>query len=162
MTTCPAIALQEHMEISRSISAKAADFQRDFELVSCYIVIWLLSHFGLCDRMDCSTPGFPVHHQLPELAQTHPFLFLHSIFSSIMVFFNDSVFCIRCLIYWSFIFISSNEYSELISIRTDRFDILVVQGTLRSRFKYYSSKVSILQHSAFFVVQLSHPLYMSS
>ena len=112
---------------------------------------------ALCDIKDCSIPGFPVLHHLPELSQTHPFLFLHSIFSSIMVFFNDSVFCIRCLIYWSFIFISSNEYSELISIRTDRFDILVVQGTLRSRFKYYGSKVSILQHSAFFVVQLSQP-----
>ena len=115
-----------------------------------------------CDPMDCSTPGFPVHHPLPELAQTHihlilcrPLLLLPSIFSSIRVFSNESALCIRWPKYWSFSFsISSfNEYSGLISFRIDQFD-LTIQGTLKSLLKYHSSKASILQHSTFFMVQL--------
>ena len=125
--------------------------------------------------MDYSMPGFPVHHQLPELAQTHihrvsdaiqpspPLLLLPSIFPSIRVFFNESVLHIRWPKYWSFSFsISpSNEYSGLISFRMDWFDLLVVQGTLMSLLQHHSSKPSILWCSAFFMVQLSHP-YMTT
>ena len=86
-------------------------------------------------------------------------LFLPSIFPSIRVFSNESVACIRWPKHWSFSFsISpSNEYSRLISFRIDLLDLLAVQGTLKSLLQYYSSKASILQHSAFFILQLSHP-----
>ena len=92
-----------------------------------------------------------------------PHLLLPSIFPSIRIFSNESAFRIRWLKYWSFSFsISpSNEYSGLISFRMDWSDLLVVQGTLKSLLQRYSSKASILQHSAFFTVQLSHP-YMTT
>ena len=88
-----------------------------------------------------------------------PFLLLLSIFSSIRVFFNESVLPIRWPKYWSFSFNISppHEYSGLISFRIDWLDLLAVQGTLKSLLQHHSSKASILQHSAFFVVQLSHP-----
>ena len=128
----------------------------------------------LFDPMDCSTPGFPVHHQLPELAQSHvhqisdaiqpshPLLALFlspSIFPSIRVFSNESALCIRWPKYWSFSFniTPSIEHSGLISFRMDWLDLLAVQGTLKSLLQHHSSKASILQHSAFFIVQLSHP-----
>ena len=133
--------------------------------------------------MDYSTPGFPVHHQLPELAQTHvpsshhwwhqvmpsnclifcyPLLLLPSVFPSIRIFSNELVLLIRWPEYWSFSFsISpSNEYSGLISFKIDWFDLLAVQGTLKSLLQYHSSKASSLQHSAVFIVQLSH-LYVT-
>ena len=86
-------------------------------------------------------------------------LLLPSMFSSIRAFSNESVLCIRWPKYWSFSFsISpSNEYSGLISFRVDWLDILAVQGTFKSLIQHHSSKVSILHHSAFFMVQLSHP-----
>ena len=121
----------------------------------------------LFDPMDCSTPGLPVHHQLPELSQTHgqSSKWYHStiilcrrlllpplIFPSIRVFSNESVLCIRWLKYWSFSFnISpSSEYSGLISIRMDWLDLLAVPGTLKNLLQHHSSKTSILWHSAFF------------
>ena len=127
--------------------------------------------------MDCSTPGFPVHQQFPELAQTRvhqvgdaiqpshplpPLLLLPAIFPSIRAFSNESVHHIRWPKYWSFSFsISpSNEYSGLISFRIDWFDLLAVQGTLKSLLQHHSSKASVLWHSAFLMVQLSHP-YMT-
>ena len=87
-----------------------------------------------------------------------PFLLLPSIYS-IRVFSNKSVLHIRCPKYWSFTFsISpSHEYSGLISFRMDWLDLLAVQGTLKSLLQHHSSKTSILWHSAFFIVQLSHP-----
>ena len=123
--------------------------------------------------MNCSTPGLPVHHQLPEsievvmpsnhLILCHPLLLLPSIFPSIRVFSNESALCIRWPKYWSFSFnISpSNEHPGLISFRMDWLDLLAVQRTLKSLLQYHSSKASILQHSAFFTVQLSHP-YMTT
>ena len=92
-----------------------------------------------------------------------PLLLLSSIFPSIRVFSNESVLCIRWPKYWSFSFsISpSSEYSGLISFRMDWFDLLAVQGTLKSLLQHHSSKASILQGSAFFIVQLSHP-YMTT
>ena len=92
-----------------------------------------------------------------------PLLLLPSIFHSIRDFSNESVLCFRWPKYWSFSFsISpSNEYSGLISFRIDWFDLLAVQGTLKSLLQHHSSKVLILQCSAFFMVQLSHP-YMAT
>ena len=117
-------------------------------------------------------PRFPVHYQLPELAQTHVIesvmpsnhlilccpLLLPSIFPSMRIFSNESVLHIRWPEYWSFSFsISpSNEYSGLISFRKDWLDLLGVQGTLKSLFQHHSSKASVLQHSTFFMVKLSH------
>ena len=88
----------------------------------------------------------------------HPLLLPPSIFPSLTAFSNDSVLCIRWPMLWSFSFsISpSNEYSGLISFRIDWFDLLAVQGTLKSLLQHHSSKASVLQHSAFFIVQLSH------
>ena len=96
---------------------------------------------------------------LNHLTLCHPLLLLPSIFPSIRVFSKESVLRIRRPKYWSFGFsISlSNEYSGLISFRMDRLDLLAVQGTLRSLLQHHSSKASILQHSAFFIIQLSHP-----
>ena len=98
-----------------------------------------------------------------HLILCHPLLLLPSIFPSIRVFSNESALRIRQLKYWSFSFsISpSNEYPGLISVRMDWLDLLVVQGTLKNLLQHYSSKTSILQHSAFFIVQLSHP-YMTT
>ena len=123
-------------------------------------------------------PGLPVHHQLLELTQAHVHwvgdaiqlshslpspLRPHSIFPSTRVFSNESVFLIRWPKYWSFSFsISpSNEYSELISFRMNLLGLLAVQGTLKSLLQLHNSKASILLHSAFFIVQLSHP-YMTT
>ena len=131
-----------------------------------------------CDPMDCSTPDFPVHHQLLEFTQTHvhwvcdaiqpspPLLSPSppsSIFPSIRVFSNESVPLIRWPKYWSssFSISPSDEYSRLISFRIDWLDPLTVQGTLKSLPQHYSSKASVLQRSAFFMVQLSHP-YMTT
>ena len=129
----------------------------------------------LCDPMNCSMPGLPVHHQLPQFTQTHvhwvddaiqpshPLLSpsLASVFPSIRVFSNELALCIRPK-YWSFSFSISpfNEYSGLISFTMGWFDLLPVQGTLKSFLQHHSSKTSILWHSAFFVIQLSHP-YMN-
>ena len=132
----------------------------------------------LCDPMNHSTPGLPVHHQLPEFTQTH----VHRVSDTIQPshplsspsppapnpsqhqgFFNGSTLRMRWPKYWSFSFsISpSNEHPGLISFRMDRLDLLAVQGTLKSLFQHHSSKASILWHSAFFTVQLSHP-YMTT
>ena len=131
----------------------------------------------LCDPMNHSMPGLPVHHQLPEspkpmfielvtpsnhLILYRLLLLLPSIFPSIRVFTNESVLQIRWPKYWRFnVSLSpSSEYSGLISFRMDWLDLLLVQGTLKSLLQHHSSKASILQCSAFFTVQLSHP-YMT-
>ena len=128
----------------------------------------------LCDLMDCSTPGFPVHHQLPELGQTH----VHQVSDTVqpshpLLSPSSPTFSLsqhqglfqwvssshQMAKYWSFSFsISpSNEYSGLISFRIYWFDLLAIQVTLKSLLQHHSSKASILQCSAFFMVQLSHP-----
>ena len=93
----------------------------------------------------------------------HPLLLPPSIFPSIRVFSNESTLCIRWPNYWSFSFkvSPSNDYSGLISFRIDWLDLLAVQGTLKSLLQHHSSKTSILQHLAFFIIQLSHP-YMTT
>ena len=137
-----------------------------------------LSRVRLCDPMDCSTPGLPVHHQLPELAQTHvhrvddaiklshpllPPLILSSIFPNIRCFSDELTLHIRWPKDCNFSFSTrpSNEYSGLISYKIDWFDLLAVQGALKSLLQHHSSKASIFQCSAFFTVQLSHP-YMTT
>ena len=99
----------------------------------------------------------------PTIILCCPFLLLPSIFPSIRVFSNESALCIRCTKYWSFSFnISpSNEHPGLISFMMDWLDLLAVQGTLKILLQHHSSKASILLHSAFFIVQLSHP-YMTT
>ena len=134
--------------------------------------------WGLCDLMDCSTPGFHVHHHLWELTQTHvhwvndaiqpshplssPSLptFSLSQHQGLFQWVNSSHHLAK---YWSFSFnISpSNEYSGLIPIRKDWLDLFDLQVTLKSLLQHCSSKASILQHSPFFIVQLSHP-YMTT
>ena len=103
--------------------------------------------------------GMPSNH----LILCRPLLLLPSIFPSIRVFSNESVLCIRWLKYWSFSFSTSpsNEHQRLISFRMDWLDLLAVQGTLKSLLQHHLSKASILQCSAFFTVQLSHP-YMTT
>ena len=132
----------------------------------------------LCHPMDCSTSGFlsfTISQSLFKLMSIElvmpsnhfiiywPLLLLPSIFSSSRVFFNESALCIRWPKYWSFSFsISpSNEYSGLISFRIDWFDLLTIQGTLKSVLQHRSLKASVLWCPAFFVVQLSHP-YMTT
>ena len=127
------------------------------------------SYLTHCNPMDCSMPVFPIHHQLPKLAQTHvhrlsdTIQLFHSlsspsplslIFPSISIFSNGSVFCNRCPKSWNFSFsISpSNEYSGLISFKIDWFDALAVQGTLKTLLQHHNSKASILRCSAFFIV----------
>ena len=128
--------------------------------------------------MNRSTPGLPVHHQLPEFTQTH----VHRVSDAIQPshplsspsppapnpshhqsFSNESTLCMRWPKYWSFSFsiIPSEEHPGLISFRMDWLDLLAVQGTLKSFLQHHSSKASILRHSAFFTVQLSHP-YMTT
>ena len=121
--------------------------------------------------MDWSTPGFPVLQYLLEFAQIHvswvsenhliccPLLLLPSVFLSIRVFSNELALLIRWPNYWTFSFsISpSNEYSGLISFRKDWFDLLAMQGILKSLLQHHSLKASVLQCSAFFMVHLSHP-----
>ena len=99
----------------------------------------------------------------PTISSCHPLLFLPSIFPSIRVFSNESVLHIRWPKYWSFSFhiTPSNEYSGPISFRIDWLDLLAVQGTPKSLLQHHNSKASILWHSAFFIVQLSHP-YMTT
>ena len=94
-----------------------------------------------------------------HLVLCHPFLLLPSVFPSIRVFSNESALRIRWPKYWSFSFVISlsNDYSGLISFRIYWFDLLAVQGTLKSLLQHHTSKASILQHLAFFIVQLSHP-----
>ena len=126
----------------------------------------------LCDPMNRSTPGLQVHHQLPEFTQTHlhrvsdviqpshplsSLLFLPPIPPSIRVFSNESTLHMRWPKYWSFSISPSNEHPGLISFRMDWVDLLAVQGTLKSLLQHHRSKPSILQCSAFFTVQLSHP-----
>ena len=129
----------------------------------CYCFLVTQSCLTHCDLMGCSIPGFPVFHQLLEFAQTHVHwvddaiqpshslssLLLPSVFPSIRVFSKELALHIRWPKYWNFSFSISpfNEYSGLISFRTDWFDFLAVQGTLKNLLQHKSSKASILRDS---------------
>ena len=139
------------------------------------VSVQLLSCVWLCDPMDCSTPGLPTPSPTPGVHSNscplsrwcHPtisssvfsLLLPHSIFPSIRVFSNGSVFRIRWPKYWSFSFNIGpfSEHPGLISFRIDWLDLLAVHGTLKSLLQHHSSKASIVQRLAFFIVQLSHP-----
>ena len=129
----------------------------------------------LCDPMNCSTPGLPVHHQLPEFTETHvhwvgdasshliicrPLLLLHSIFPSIRIISNESALQVAKVLEFQLHHQSFQWTPRTDLFRMDWLDLLAVQGTLKSLLQHHSSKASILQHSAFFIVQLSHP-YMT-
>ena len=137
-----------------------------------------LSRVRLCDPMKRSTPGLPVHHQLrsslrlrsiesvmpsSHLILYRPLLLLPPVPPSIRVFSNESTLRMRWPKYWSFSFsiVPSKEIPGLISFRMDWLDLLAVQRTLKSLLQHHNSKASILWHSAFFTVQLSHP-YMTT
>ena len=139
------------------------------------LVIPLSSHIQLCDPMDCSTPGFPVLHHVPESVQTHvddaiqpSYLLLLPLSSCPQPFPESGSVSMNPLFTLGGQSIGalasasgpSSEYSGLISFRIDSFDLLPVQGILKSLLQHHSSKTSILQPSAFFMVQLSHP-YMT-
>ena len=157
------------------------------DLLHCRRILYHLSHqfspvthlcTTPCDPMDCSTPGLPVHRQLPEFTQTcvhrvgdaiQPSQPLSSPFPpAFNLSQNQGLFHwvsfshqVAKLLEFSFSISPSNEYSGLISFRRDCLDLLAVQGTLKSLLQHHSSKASILQDSAFFIVQLSHP-YMTT
>ena len=137
-----------------------------------------LNRVWLCDPIKCSTPGLPVHHQLPEFTQTHVYRVSdaiqpsHPLSSPSVPAHNPSQhqglfqwvsYLHQVAKYWSFNFSinPSNEYSGLISFRMDWLDLLAVQGTLKSLLQHHSSKASILKCLAFFMVQLSYP-YMTT
>ena len=161
------------------VSCIAGRFFTNWATREAQSVLLLFSHSVVsdsCDPMDCSTPGFPVLLCLLGIAQTQPIesmmpynhfilccplLLLPSVFPSIRVFSNELALHIRWLNYWSFCFsISlSNESSGLISFRIDWFDVLAIKGLSRA-LQHHSSKPSVLQCSAFFMVQLSH-LYIT-
>ena len=132
------------------------------------------SHLTVCNPMNCSTPGLPVHHHLQgslrlmsiesvmpssHLILYRPLLLLPPIPPSITVFSSESTLCMRWPKYWSFSsnISPSNEHSGLISFRMDWLDLLEVQGTFKSHLQHHSSKASILLCSAFLIVQLSYP-----
>ena len=151
----------------------------------CHTSTWISHQFNLiqfshsvlstlCDPMDYSMPDFPVHHQLPEFIQTHvhwigdPIQPPHPLLSPSPPTFNlsqhqdlfkwiSSSHQVAKVLEFSFNISPSNKYSGLISFRIDWLDLLAVQGTLKSLLQHCSSKASILQYSAFFIVQLSHP-----
>ena len=115
-------------------------------------------------RLPCPTPtpgaysnSCPSRRWYNHLLLCHPLLLPPSVFASIMIFSNESVLCIRWPKYWNLSISPSKEYSRLISFRIDWLDLLAVQGTLKSLLQHHSSKAAILQGSAFFMVQLSHP-----
>ena len=132
----------------------------------------------LCNPMNCSTSGFPFLYYLPEFIQTHvlsiksmmpsnhlilwhSLLLLPSLFPNIRVFSNELALHIKWPKYRSFSISPSSEYSGLISFRIDQFGLLAIQGTLKSLLQHHNSKASVLRHSVFFMVQLSH-LYLTT
>ena len=172
--------LSDSLSLSASLAVQW--FWKDLELVPFFRIVVQFSSVTqscptLCDPMNRSTPGLPVHHQLPEFTQTrvrrvsdaiqpsHPLsspLLLPPIPPSIKVFSSKSTLRMRWPKYWSFSFsiIPSKEHPGLI-FRMDWLDLLAGQGTLKSLLQHHSSKASILWHSAFFTVQLSYP-YMTT
>ena len=143
---------------------------------SCVVVAQLLSHVWLCNPMDCSTPGFPVLHYLPQFAQTHVHWVDDAIQSShplshpsppaLNLSQHQDLFqwvgpSHQMAKYWSFGISPSSAYSGLISIMIDWFDLLAIERTFKSILQHHSSKALILWRSAFIMVQLSHP-YMTT
>ena len=176
--------LTEMEDIKKSWQECTEELDKKSLMTQLIPVVWSFSSvqfitqlcLTLCDPMNHSPPGLPVHHQLPEFTQTsiesvmpsihlilcRPLFLLPPIPPSIRVFSNESTLRMRWPKHWTFSFsIPSKEIPGLISFRMDWLDLLAVQGTLKSLLQHHSSKASILQCSAFFIVQLSHP-YMTT
>ena len=134
--------------------------------VRLFVTPWTVVHEASLSITNSWSPPIPMSIELvmpsSHLILCRPLFLLPSIFPSIRVFSNESVLYLRWPKYWNFSIRPSNEYSGLISFRMDWLDLLAVQGqTLKSLLQHHSSKASILQHSAFFTVQHSHP-YMTT
>ena len=159
---------------SKRVSHRCLQWTRTVEKLSVQFSSVTQSCPAFCNPMNRSTPGLPIHHQCLEFTQTTSIesvmpcnhllcrpllLLLPSIFLSIRLFPNESALHIRWPKYWSFSFsISpSNEHPGLTSFRMDWLHLLAAKGTLKNLLQHHSSKASILPHSAFFIVQLSHP-----
>ena len=146
---------------------KQTVYVQSLSRVPLFVTLWTAAlQASLCITISWSLlKPMSIKSVIPSnhLILCHPLLLLPSIFPSIRVFYSESVLCVRWPKYWSFSFsISpSNEHPGLISFRMDWFDLLAVQGTLKSLLQHHSSKASILQPSAFFILQLSHP-YMTT
>ena len=163
---CPCLSSIEEDNGERAEETQGASVQ-SFSHVQLFATLWTTAHQASLSitnshsllKLMSIISVMPLNH----LILCHPLLLLPSMFPSIRVFLNQSALRIRWPKYWSFSFsISpSNGYSGLISFRMDWLDLLAVQGTLKSLLKHHSSKASILWHSAFFIVQLSHP-YMTT
>ena len=150
------LPIQETVQFSRSVMSNSLQPRK----TTAHQVFLSITNCQSLLKLTSIESVMPSNH----LILCYPCLLLpSSIFSSIRVFSNESALCIRWPKYWSFSFnISpSNEHPGLISFRMDWLDLLAVQGTLQSLFQHNSSKVSILWHPAFFIVQLSHP-YMTT
>ena len=176
-----ASVLMRWMKLKRIIDSEVSQKEKhQYSISSVQFISVAQSCPTLRDPMNCSTPGLPVHHQLPEFTQIQvhqvsdaiqtshlilccPLLLPPPLPPSIRVFSNESTLRMLWPKYWSFSFstIPSKEHPGLISFRMDWLDFLAVQGTLRSLLQHHSSKASILRRSTFFTVQLSHP-YMTT
>ena len=165
--------LGPHQALSLLVMLRKTYIQYSININYCCCLVAQLCP-TLCDPVDCSMPSFPVVHHLPEFAQT-PIHWVgvaiqpsHLLTTSSPAFSlsqhqglsSEPALLIRWPKYWSFSISPSNEYLGLISFRIDWFDLLAVQGNLKSLLQYHSSKASVLQCSAFFIVQLLH-LYMT-
>ena len=166
----PRDPLYWRMHVANNAVLHILKFASSVQLLSCvrlFATPWTAAHQASLSitnsrnllKLMSIESGMPSNH----LILCHPLLLQPSIFPSIRVFSNESVLWIRWPKYWSFSFSISppNEYLGLISLRIDWLDLLAVRGTLKSLLQHHSSKASTLQHSAFFIVQLSHP-YMTT
>ena len=159
MWKIPTLTLLIHEKFSQSVQMLIH--------VQLFVFPWTATRHASLSITNFRSPPKPISIKSVmspnHLILCHPLLFLPSIFPRIRVFTNESALHIRWPKYWSFSFnvSSSNEHPGLISFRMDWLDLLAVQGTLKSLFQHHSSKASILRHSAFFTVQLSHP-YMTT
>ena len=135
-----------------SVSESCPILCEPMDLAACQVSLSITDSQSLLKLMSIKLV-MPSNH----LILCRPLLLLPSIFPIIRVFSNESVLRIRWPKYWSFSISPSNEYSGVISLRIDLLDLLAVQGTLKCLLQHHSSKASILQHSPFFIVQLSHP-----
>ena len=158
-----------HLRINSFLCVNSTLHVSSVQSLSCvrlFATPWIAAHQASLSITNCrSLPKLiSIESVMPSnhLILCYPLLLLPSIFPSIRVFSNESALCIRWPKYWSFSFnISpSNEHPGLISFRMDWLDLLAIQGTLKSLLQHHSSKASILWHSAFFMVQLSHPYMM--
>ena len=157
----------EQCKFQQTDTALECQSVQSLSRVQLFVTPWTTAHQACLSISNSRSPPKPMSivsvMTSKHLILYHALLLLPSIFPSIRVFSNESALCFRWPKYWSFTFNinPSNEHPGLISFRMDWLDLLAVQGTLKSLLQHHSSKASILQRSAFFIVQLSHP-YMTT